>query len=496
MQPYPQPDLDRLKRAGVRVDIPGWMFGGNPEMAEGFARWNLRRDGDGWVVRNSESVTGENPGLITVSRVGMRLDPSNTRAYQRLSELGEHDAKYAGAPAKDAWDKAVLFSSRAASQQSEGVVSLAAAFRVLLMSAQTAGELPELAAQVMSSLTSSGAFPHASMHLIRVDDALGNRYGMTRALLQRERPDPSEVGSAFESSLGLMQDMVVGLHAYLEPLVTSLSPNVWGVTAPRAGGVVLLNFGQPELGQRQIVQDLLSLSRRSAGGTRRLANGEVFESAFRDAINWWISRLDLVLSHLTEPSNYEVDGQFDAPSALERLVNFEQICRSCQVIATADDDHATRLALFHVLDSLVGLDRSLDWPKLTKPQHNRKLLEAMRQQMPLSVQTVLLPRAEAGLEALETLQEGFFLSSRLTATGVIRPDKNGVETEVPLATATSEWLRVIRNSQHGYDKTPTPQARALLASHTGKIPPRLPDLAWFNLLRILTFPEILRRTPR
>jgi hypothetical protein len=335
------------------------------------------------------------------------------------------------------------------------------------------------------------------MHLIEQDIVLGNRYGMARALLQQEKPTPTEEGRAFGSSMDLMRDVQVGLDAYLQPLVTSLSPQVWGVTASRAGGVIVVSLGKPLPGHRPLTGDALALAGRRGRLDSLSRNPAAEGSAFREALTWWVQRLDLVFSHLTEPSNYEVGGIYDAPSALERLVNFEQICRSCQSIATLDDEHARRLALFHVLDALEGLVPSLGWQRLTSLHENRKTLDKIRQRMSPAVQAVLLPKAAAAITALEHVQSGFFLASRLQGTNLVRPDKKtSHETSVPLTTAASEWLRVIRNSQHGYDKTPNAHVRALLAAHSGEISPRLPDLAWLNLLRILAFPEILKRHPR
>ena len=490
MEYYTAEDVAQLQRPGVRIELPEWLFGNTPTQARSFAGWDLQEcDDSSWYVRNIESVSGERPRLLKVSRVGTSIDRSNAEAYKRLENLAAYD--YLSSP--ETWERAVAVHHQIEERYPDNLAAKLTSFRTLIAGAPSAADLPGVAALVMGELFDDETAPNASLHLIEVSEQLSHRYGMTRVLLQRQRPPSEESG--FRSSIELMQDISVGLSAYLEPLVTSLSPRVWGVTAPRAGGVLVLSLGIPVKGRPQL-SSVLGMSGRDNKPDDLTWDQTAPADAFRTTISWWTSRLNLVFSHLTEPSNYEVGGTYDAPSALERLLNFEQICRSCQVIATVSDEHARRLALFHVIDSLGGLIKTLDWAKLTSLNHNRKLLDSLYEVMPEGVRAVLLPRAARAVAALEKIQEGFFLPSRLTPTGLLRPDGKGVETEVPLATAASEWLHVIRNSQHGYDKTPSPRDRALLAAHSGAIPIDLADLAWLNLLRVLAFPELLRLHPR
>lgn len=489
---YTDEDLSHLRRDGVSAELPEWLFGHSPAKAGTFAQWDQIRAAGSWRLRNMESVSGAIPRLLRVSRVGSAVAPGDVHAYSRLLRL----SKYDHLSNHGAWNAVVDLHERVVAAHPDDLGALLTSVQALLSAAETAAELPDLAATMMGDWFARSDAPNVSMHLIEQGDALGARYAMVRALLQQGRPIPSDQHSTFSSSIFLMNDVQAGLDAYLQPLLTSLSPRIWGCTATRAGGVIVLSLGTPLPGHRPLTGDVLGLAGRR-GGLKDIGwDEETPGHAFRDALSWWVQRLDLVFSHLTEPSNYEVGGVFDAPAALERLVNFEQICRSCQSIATLEDDHARRLSLFHVLDALSGLVPALNWKKLTSPRVNRLLLDKLGGQMTPEIRAVLLPRAEAAVVALEGLQADFFLSSRVQGTGLMRPDQKGVETVVPLATAASEWLRVIRNSQHGYDHTPSAQDRALLAAHTGRISPHLADLAWLNLLRVLAFPEILKRHPR
>ena len=484
---YSAEDLASLASAGTAIDIQPWSFGGEPSSAGSFAGWDLQGGPGAWRARNVESIAGRRPDLVKVVRVGTSVAPADEKAYQRLLLLAQHDGVYE----RHDWSASRKLHEYVASEYPGELTAMMTSFRTLVAGAAEAAVLPGIAATVMGDWLTEMDVPDRSLHLLLTDKNLGNRYGMIRALLQRDRPlDPDD---AFGSSRELVNEVGFGLDAYLEPLVTSLSPYVWGVTAPRAGGVLILSLGRPLPGRRDISADLISLAQRTGIPDDPPARSGFTPEAFRETINWWTSRLDLVFSQLTEPTNYEVDGRYSAPTALERIVTFEQVCRSCQVIATVDDAHARRLAMFHVLDSIHGLRQDLDARKLTSLNENQKLIDRLRAVMPPNVQAVLLPRAVAAVDALEKLQTGFIPSPKLTATGLSLPNGKGIDAEVPLATAVGDWLKIIRDSQHGWDKTPTPRIRALLAAHTGHIPAGLPDLAWLNLLRFLAFPELLKR---
>lgn len=491
-----QKDLDALRRDPVRMHLAGWLMGGEPLDAARLLRWELKRDGDHYRGRSIESSAGTVPKLLKVSRLSLEADPANRETYWRLEERlkrmdAMHDERLAAAADRTHQRYVGLYPDTLAARF--------ASFQIKTMGIASAAELPELAAEVMGTWLDTPALAHRAMYLVETDETLQNRYGVVRALLHTgdSSPEPADNGLAFSSARGLMQDIDIGLAPYLAPLVTSLSPYLWGVMAGRAGGVVLISFGTALLGRELVSSDLMESAVRGGGFLGDIPDVEGLDpAAFGLALRWWVTRLDLVLSHLTDPTNYEVGGLFNAPAAMERLLAFGQLCRSVHTIGTSNDSHARLLSLFHSLDSLGGTTGFLTFDKMTTARFVTKLIADLRVQIPEELHPILLPRADAASAALRDVQDGFFMRSRLTKEGLIRPDTSGVETEVPLAAAAKEWIRLLRNSQHAYDKTPTPQDRALLAAHNGVIPPRLPELAWVALLAVLVHPERLRRYPR
>ncbi|OII25843.1 hypothetical protein BIV01_10345 [Curtobacterium sp. MCBA15_013] len=427
--------------------------------------------------------------------MGLDVDPENLAGYQRVVDrLGAFDEL---GPAPGSWAAAVGLHHAMQERHPTEFVQALAGFRTLIIGAEGAANLPGILRDAVVGLRSS-VLPDAAAYLVESTERLGRRYAVARAMLNvgERPPEPTSTGETFSSSLKLMEDINIGLGAYLEPLVTSLSPHVWATTAPRAGGVIVLVFGKAVPSRPLLDLDLLELSERSAHIAALDGVQDISPAAYRAAITWWVERLDLVFSQLTQPSNYVVDGQYHPPSAVERLLAFEQLCRSVQTIGSSRDGHARRLALFHTLDSLAGLNRTLTRDRATTLSKMEAVVADLERHLPSEVHPVLLPRAHAAVEALRDVQDGFFMKSRLRDAGVMLPDKNGIDVRVPLATAAREWLAALRNSQHGMDKTPTARTRALLAAHTGALDPRITDLAWLALLEVLAHPELLVRRSR
>lgn len=483
-------DLQRLVTEPVPIHVARWFLGGAPQDMGAFVGWDLMPMGESFVGRNLESVAGAKPNLVRWSRLGLDADPSDERGYQRVVDrLSMYDPI---GPAPGSWERAVRMQQTLLQEHPTELVQALAGFRALVVGTEAAKDLPAVLAGATAGLRES-VFPDAAMYLVESTERLGRRYGVARAMLHvgERPPEPTAEGDTFASSLKLMEDINVGLGAYLEPLVTRLSPHVWATTAPRLGGVLVFTCGKAVEPRPLLDLDPVALSERSAQVEPLTEAWDIPAPAFRAALRWWVERLDLVFSHLTQPANYVVGGHYHPPSVVERLLTFEQLCRSVQVIGSSRDGHARRLALFYALDSLAGLNRKLTRERATTLSAMEDVVADLEEHIPEEAQPVLLPRARAAVSALRRVQDGFFIPSRLRDGEILLPDKNGIDVAVPLASAAREWLTALPNSQHSMDKAPTPRKRALLAAHTGALDPRITDLAWLSLLEVLAHPELL-----
>lgn len=126
---------------------------------------------------------------------------------------------------------------------------------------------------------------------------------------------------------------------------------------------------------------------------------------------------------------------------------------------------------------------------------SRQVLVEVEDALDPAAGRVLLPRACAAVTALEKLQRGFFLPSRLVAGGLRVPDKRGNENVISLEKAAAAYLRVLRNAGHAFGGRSGQRVRdeVLLMSHNGDLPVDLPDFAYLYLLCLLARPHDLQR---
>jgi hypothetical protein len=106
--------------------------------------------------------------------------------------------------------------------------------------------------------------------------------------------------------------------------------------------------------------------------------------------------------------------------------------------------------------------------------------------------SVFLPNARRAVEGLRAVQDGFFLTSRVTDEGVLLPDANGVDRTVTKHDAARQWLQVLRNATHGFKSKKTKHWRSngvLLVAHNGRIPEGLPFLPYLYLLQLMADPS-------
>ncbi|WGM22849.1 hypothetical protein QEH68_22235 (plasmid) [Paenarthrobacter sp. OM7] len=367
--------------------------------------------------------------------------------------------------------------------------------------AVSAAESAEVAAERLAHAFSNwllGQAPHASCHLVEVDTVLGYRYSLVRGFLAVEPPQMDTAdGVIFASAKELISDVILGFSAYLDTLFTSLSPEVWGMSIGRPGGVIVLLYGGLIAGQDNLPADKIQL----LGPSIHLARSERTDpglepKAYAKAAHWWVAKLNTMFSIATEPANYAPVGVYDEAMALEKLVTLEQVFRDCQSLATITRDNHARLSLsFQALGRFDGLISGFKWDSLFTHRTASGLLQTLRDRIPPEVHPVLLPRAERAVEALVKIRDGFFEARRASADGIQVPNKKtGQLEEISLEQATREWLTLYRNSLHGFDQSHRkPRDRALFAAHDGRIPGEIADLAWLQLLVLVSRPELLIR---
>jgi hypothetical protein len=347
-------------------------------------------------------------------------------------------------------------------------------------------------------------FPELAAYFIRFDQALTRRVAFPRVMLRVEeepamltsRPSPmAPYQLVFGSASSLMEDLYLTRDAYLAPLFLCHSPYLWAIVGQRAQGVMVFSLGKPLPGHEMDAAELLQQF-MSTGPARFAACPPFNARQIAATLNWWVDRLNSVLSVVTDPSTYtDSTGRYSPRSQFEAQLTFEQAGRRIQAaLVHQRDQHSRRLMAFGALDTLEG-GISFGFDEAVKLSRAQKVLDGLDATLPTDVAAVLLPSARRSVQALRECQQGFIPSGWVSGGGVTLPDKKLGQRAWSLEDATATYLRVLRNASHGYSGQNDKDRRrdeVLLMSHTGQIPHDFALLPYLYWLDTVANPETLR----
>ncbi|WP_155846907.1 hypothetical protein [Arthrobacter sp. 131MFCol6.1] len=487
----------RPKAAAIKAKVPEWMMGGNPAAIAEICEWLVEPTAEPnvWSIGSIEGRHGTNGDLFRMFKLADTSNSESVDAYSRLRRLKRHD----GVIEPEIWKAARAGHAGLARNYPEEASALLMSMTMLVSAAPTADAAAVMLRQTFNEFLLP-AVDNPSAYLVEIKDVVGYRFSVIRSLLTTGEHTLHEAfkieGGFAPSSKGLFSDSTLGFGAYLACMCASLSPAVWAYPIPRAGGVILLFFGSAVSGQEPLSRDKIQLLGPPHNTFEdEAAPADISAKAYIRAAQWWINQLSTLFSIVTEPANFEdSQGTFDPAAATERLLSVEQMFRDCQSILTITrDGHARRALTFSFLKRLEGMIPGCKWKDLVGRSSIEKILERLRTDLPEDAQAVFLGRAERSLRVVAALEDGFFESTPEHGGTIRLPDQQGKLVSVQRKTAVTDWLAIVRNSLHGFDKTPTQRDRALLAAHDGHIPGEFSDLAWLHLLDILAHPEKLAR---
>lgn len=381
-------------------------------------------------------------------------------------------------------------------------------FRLSLTLAPDANfvEAAQAAHEFLRNITTSAGdpfFPDLAAYFIRFDEALTKRAVLTRVLLRLAEeptiltvpPSASPDHLVFGAGASLLNDLPLTRDAYLMPLLLSSSPFVWSLVGARQQGVMVFVLGRTMRGRGAHPSEMLQLF-MPAGPTGFPAPPPMTSAQMTVTLEWWVDRLNDVLSTLTDPVTFVArDGRYDVRRHFEALLSFEQAGRRIHAILSQQRDQETRRSLaFGALDTLESL--TLGFGEATTLSRAEKALDNLTAVLPADVAAVLLPAARRAVDALRGCQDGLIPSAWVAGGNVTVPDKNDQPRVLTAEEATARYLRVLRNAGHGFSGQQDKDRRrdeVLLVSHTGDIPNDFALLPFLYWLEILTDPEILRR---
>lgn len=495
-------DLGTAVPKQVELQLPPWLWGGNPKEFLAQAQLRPRHLGDNrWMVQTQERHLGRRPQLVQAEMI---VDTGSRRHnYDLLQRIAEKE------PLNTSGIQAIIRAQLDQTHQRSRRGDLADRtylWQLLTMAASPedlAGMVRDIHQQITDFEPNPGdgrQFPNAAVHVISRSASLVHRARLVPVLLRLSYDDDLRQGRTeaarrhlsagelvFASGNGLNHGVLL-LDVYLGPMLGCLSPNLWAFSASRSMGSILYSFGRSVAGTRPGLAEMLDTL--TNGPTEKTWSEQtVAVDAYASAARWWTERLNDLFSILTDPAVFsDPNSEYDPARHHHALMTVEQLFqRVGSIQASHRDGHAARALLMTVLDTAMRLNgfSVKQMTTLAWAQRRLKLIEA---EMPAGAGAVLLPNAHRGLAALHTLQQGFFMHT--TAA-----DGTRLVDGMTLEDAAASYIDLLRNATHGHGakkRSERNRTNALLAHHNGTVPHDLVYLGYLYLLDLLCNLSVLR----
>jgi hypothetical protein len=463
-------------------------------------------------VETEENYLHARPSLITVCHLAGPTTPQPR--FEILRRLAECETP--GPTANDAIVAKEIDRLGKRAVATGNPVDAFARSQLQTVAAQSS-ELPDAVRFIYESFLQVGltedqhqkAFANCGVHVFQRDAALLHRLKMASVWLRLSADEHLALGDltevrtrlatgngAFASSEGLY-DGIYTLDAYIGPLLGALSPAIWSFHASRTLGTVVYTLGQPIAGTTGTASELLHVLPHQ--GTYEASKiPSLSASASSAAVDWWADKLNRLFAILSDPAVFTDKEQRYVPEKhLHAMLTVEQLFRRVASIQTSHrDSNARRTLFFTLLDTLERLT-GRDLPTLCSLQFAEKTFSALADNVPTAAAEVVLPSARRAVDALESLQEGFFISRYAGSSHVEWTDPHSGRIRLTPDKAAAQYIKVLRNSTHGHGsnrESEVTRTNALLTHHNGRVPHDLALLGYLYLLDLLSRPGDLRKS--
>lgn len=322
---------------------------------------------------------------------------------------------------------------------------------------------------------------------------------------------PSEQFGGFNSAKAHLNGATLGAWPFLAPSIATLAPFVTGVMSARAYANVIWLFGQPLAGSAHPTDELLAaIGQDHARFTRRRRGKERPEATASDAlaaIQWWVSKTNLLFSIMTDITLFvDAQGGYEPVRHAAFLISVERLFTDVlEVLTNTGRNEGAKLrAAYDALDCIDGLRLGLlpgmkkpTFADLTSTTKVARAVDDLERSLPSGVGAVVLPKCIEARDALEHVKEGFFLERHVGADGLVDvPVAGGGTREVLWDEAIRNYIRIDRNSAHSLlkeiDPVREPGKLVTFVAHDGELDPAVADLAYLWLVTLLDDPERMR----
>jgi|SRR5579862_253921 len=207
-------------------------------------------------------------------------------------------------------------------------------------------------------------------------------------------------------------------------------------------------------------------------------------------LQWWVHRLNIVYSHLLDPTRFADDHARHEPERqLAWFLTFERLLADLILVQTSFSlpELIRQQAAFDLLDKAetmlgFGVDNSgKGFEAMLRRSRMLPRLDEIWQNLPMQVQQRFRKHARKLYAAMYADVRAHAYSHRVTAGGVkIWSEKHDGLMFIDTEGYVSQFVRAVRNSAHGFIDVLTSDSRrrdrSILGSHDGTLPAELPDV--------------------
>jgi len=469
------------------------------------AGWTLKARDDGrWNVCLRENYENRAFATFVLDRIVGAAEAAQPEPFKKLAQLSGHDA-YLTEKIRSLGLKRL--------QELEGIADRLAIWEhfQLANTIATDDELPEFLRGSFTELAKQ--LPNASLWMVRVDRTFLSRKAASRAFFAaQEAPElikrQQNEFAGFEAGRGLEAIEGLGMAPLLEVGLLAGAPGILGMVAARLPGMVVLLFGHYESGREKGgVSELIDIFRPELL-SETVLDTQAWERPSPEVLDrylwWWVGRLNELSGLMIDPALFRKedgteDGTYDAASHFGFQISLDRLFATIKgiLVGSRRDGFSRSILLFQALDLLSGIGLG-NYRRLVSPKRVREDVDDLKKILPGEVATIVIPRCERAASALEKLRdEGFYLTERITDTGLRVRNKEGRWDTTPLDAAVADYINLVRDAGHSLGrKMRDPRELSLFVAHNGMIPPETADVPYIHLIRLLTDPDIIRKALR
>jgi hypothetical protein len=218
-------------------------------------------------------------------------------------------------------------------------------------------------------------------------------------------------------------------------------------------------------------------------------------------LQWWVARLNVVYSYLADPTHFcDPVARHLPEQQMAWFLTFERMLADFLLIQCGfqGSELARQQAGFDLLDkaeSLLGFGAKGSGKGFERLLRRRSMIERLDQtwaRLPLQLQPRFGAHTRRLYDDMYAHVRRHAYAHRLTARGIKVENDLGQLEGMSLESYVPQFVRAIRNSAHGFldvltsDKAAMRRDRALLATHDGKLPPQVADLASLLAIALVT----------